>query len=108
MAVGLRFGFGPLVAYVPLTGRKRGSRGATAATGQALTSGVKGFAKLYWWALVLSFFLLAWPYLLVRWMGDQQGWSTGKSVGLGLVGVAAWILLAMVINALTGPPAPVG
>ncbi|MGI5493871.1 hypothetical protein [Microtetraspora malaysiensis] len=102
MSVGLRFGFGPLVAYVPLTGRKRRGRHGPSVTGQAVAAGVTGLAKLYWWALVLAFFLLAWPYLVIRWAGDRNGWSTPRAVGTGLVATAAWLLLAVVMNALMG------
>lgn len=102
MSVGLRFSLGPLVAYVPLSGRrKRGRRGAQA-SGQAVAAGVKGIAKLYWWALVLAFFVLAWPYLVVRRHGDRAGWSTQRAVGTGLVATAAWLLFAVVVDALTG------
>lgn len=101
MAVGVRFGFGPLVAYIPLTGQRRGRR-AAAATGRAVASGTKGFARVYWWALVVAFFVVAWPYPLVRWVGDRNGWDKSAAVMLGVGAVAVWILLAVAFSALTG------
>ncbi|MFF4989647.1 hypothetical protein ACFY19_20810 [Streptosporangium saharense] len=98
MSVGLRFSLGPLVAYVPLTGRKPGR---TAAGGQAVLAGVKGLAWLYVGALIFAFFVLAWPYLLARHLGAQKGASTGAAVGVGLLGVVAWWVVVLLIDALT-------
>jgi len=110
--IGLRFGLGPLFVYIPLVnglrrkarGRRASSAGRAAgqAAGRATAAALTGLVKLCWWGLVAAFFLLAWPYLVARWLGDRRGWSKQRAIGVGVVATLGWLLLALVVDTGSG------
>ena len=97
MSLGFRFRLGPLVAYIPLTGRRKNRRRKPQGNG-----GGEAFAALARGVVVVVGFVLLWPYLVARHVGAQLRWPAGQSIAVGVAGVALWWLAGMVFSAVTG------
>lgn len=101
MSVGLRFGIGPLVAYVPLTGggkkkgRRRPSAAQVAAQKERRAQRIESVLKGAW---VVLMWLFIWPYLVTRILGAQAGMSDRAAIIVGVAATAVWLTLAMIFG----------